>query len=92
VERLLDNGIIPARPVIYEGNIKNIDELGGYAPFLMMTARKDGKGRPTFPDTLGGGIGVERTLYAICRGPRLDKIDDITCFGKNPDSHQLYLF
>jgi len=92
VERLLDNGIIPARPVIYEGNIKNIDELGGYAPFLMMTARKDAKGRRTFPDTLGGGIGVERTLYAICRGPRLDKIDDITCFGKNPDSHQLYLF
>ncbi|MBW2616149.1 MAG: hypothetical protein JRD02_08240, partial [Deltaproteobacteria bacterium] len=28
VERLLDNGIIPARPVIYEGNINNIDELG----------------------------------------------------------------
>jgi hypothetical protein len=92
VERLLDNGIIPARPVIYEGNIKNIDELGGYGPFLMMTARKDADGRRTFPETLGGGIGVERSLYAICRGPRLDKIDDITCFGKNPDSHQLYLF
>lgn len=92
VERLLDNGIIPARPVIFEGNIKNIDELGGYGPFLMMTGRKDAQGRPTFPDTLGGGIGVERTLYAVCRGPQLKKIDDLTCFGKNPDSHQLYMF
>ena len=92
VERLLDNGVIPARPVIYEGNIKNIDELGGYGPFLMMTAKKDDQGRPTFPDTFGGGIGVERTLYALSRGPVLDKIDDITCFGKNPDSHQLFMF
>jgi len=92
VERLLDNNVIPARPIIFDGNIKNIDELGGYAPFLMMTARKDDQGRPTFPETFGGGIGVERTLYAICRGPKLDKIDDITCFGKNPDSHQIYMF
>jgi hypothetical protein len=92
VERLLDNGIIPVRPVIFEGNLKNIDELGGYGPFLMMAAAKDAKGRSTFPDTYGGGIGVERTLYALCRGPKLDKIDDITCFGKNPDSHQIYLF
>jgi len=92
VERLLDNGIIPSRPVIYEGNIKNIDELGGYAPFLMMTARRDGAGERTFPETYGGGIGIERALYAVCRGPVLEKIDDITCFGKNPDSHQIYLF
>jgi len=92
VERLLDNDIIPVRPVIYEGNIKNIDELGGYGPFLMMTSKKDGQGRPTFPETYGGGIGVERALYAICRGPVLEKIDDLTCFGKNPDSHQLYMF
>jgi len=92
VERLLDNGVIPVRPVIFEGNIKNIDELGGYGPFLMMAAKKGDQGKPTFPDTLGGGIGVERTLYAICRGPELDKIDDITYFGKNPDSHQIYMF
>ncbi len=92
VERLLDNRIIPARPVIFEGNIRNIDELGGYGPFLMMAAKKDAQGRATFPETLGGGIGVERTLYAICRGPALNKIDDITCFGKNPDSHQVYMF
>jgi aspartyl/asparaginyl-tRNA synthetase len=92
VERLLDNSIIPVRPVIYEGNIKNIDELGGYGPFLLMAAKKDDQGNLTFPDTFGGGIGVERTLYAICRGPMLEKIDDITCFGKNPDSHQIYMF
>ena len=92
VERLLDNSIIPVRPVIFRGNIKNIDELGGYGPFLLMAAKKDDQGNSTFPDTLGGGIGVERTLYAICRGPLLDKIDDITYFGKNPDSHQLYMF
>lgn len=91
-ERLLDNGVIPARPVIFEGNIKNIDELGGYGPFLMMAARKNEQGQPTFPETMGGGIGVERTLYALTRGPALDKIDDITFFGKNPDSHQIYMF
>jgi aspartyl/asparaginyl-tRNA synthetase len=92
VERLLDNEIIPVRPVIFEGNIKNIDKLGGYGPFLMMVAKKDAQGLQTFPETFGGGIGVERTLYAICRGPALDKIDDITCFGKNPDSHQIFMF
>ena len=92
IERLLDNEIIPSRPIIYEGNIKNIDELGGYGPFLLMTAKKDAQGRSTFPETFGGGIGVERTLYALTRGPSLDKVDDITCFGKNPDSHQLYMF
>jgi len=92
VERLLDNGIIPTRPVLFEGNIKNIDEFGGYGPFLMMAARKDRQGRNSFPETFGGGIGVERTLYAISRGPVLEKIDDITCFGKNPDSHQIYMF
>ncbi len=92
IERLLDNGVIPVRPVIFEGNIKNIDEFGGYGPFLMMAAKRNDKGQRTFPDTLGGGIGIERTLYAICRGPALDKIDDITCFGKNPDSHQIYMF
>ncbi|NCP07351.1 MAG: hypothetical protein COX16_01200 [Deltaproteobacteria bacterium CG23_combo_of_CG06-09_8_20_14_all_51_20] len=92
VERLLDNGVLPARPVIFEGNIKNINELGGYGPFLMMAARKDISGKASFPETFGGGIGIERCLYALCRGTVIDKIDDITCFGKNPDSHQIYLF
>lgn len=92
VERLIDNGIIPSRPVFSDGNIENIDELGGYGPFLMVAKMKDNSGQPTFPDTFGGGIGVERTLYAVCRGPKVQKIDDVTCFGKNPDSHQVFLF
>ncbi|MBN1276481.1 MAG: hypothetical protein JXA35_03245 [Deltaproteobacteria bacterium] len=92
VERLIDNRIIPCKPVFSDGNITNINEIGGYGPFLMMTAKKDSQSRSLFPETYGGGIGVERTLYAILRGPVLDKIDNITCFGKNPDSHQLYLF
>ena len=92
VERLLDNGIIPARPIIFDGNIKNIDDLGGYGPFLMIAAKKDHLGKPAFPETYGGGVGVERTLYAICRGPKVSKVDDMTCFGKNPDSHQIFMF
>lgn len=92
VERLVDNEVITTKPVIVNGNIKNIDELGGYAPFLVMTAKKDAQGRSTFPECVGGGIGVERTLYAISRGPALKKIDDLTFFGKNPDSHQIYMF
>jgi len=35
---------------------------------------------------------VERTLYAILRGEKISKIDDITFFGKNPDSHPIYLY
>ncbi|MGA1823974.1 MAG: amino acid--tRNA ligase-related protein [bacterium] len=92
VERLLDNGILSSRPVIQGGNIKNIDEVAGYAPFLLIASKKDNQGRSTFPDTFGGGIGIERALYALCKGPKLDKIDDITFFGKNPDSHQIYMF
>ena len=92
IERLLDNKVIPAKPIIAEGNIENINQLGGYGPFLLAASMKDDKGRSTFPDTFGGGIGIERTLYALCRGPKVEKIDDVTFFGKNPDSHQIYLF
>ncbi|MBW2001143.1 MAG: hypothetical protein JRI30_01335, partial [Deltaproteobacteria bacterium] len=92
VERLLDNKIIPVKPAIVEGNIENINQLGGYGPFLLAASMKDATGRSTFPDTYGGGIGIERTLYALSRGPKVDKIDDVTFFGKNPDSHQIYLF
>jgi len=92
VERLVDNKVIPVKPVIVEGNIDNINQLGGYGPFLLAASMKDDKERPTFPDTYGGGIGIERTLYALLRGPKVDKIDDVTFFGKNPDSHQIYLF
>ena len=53
---------------------------------------KDSKGRPLFPDTSGGGIGIERTLYAVLRGEKIKIIDDVTYFGKNPDSHPLFLY
>jgi len=92
VERLLDNKVIPVKPIIVEGNIENINQLDGYGPFLLVASMKDDTGKSTFPDTYGGGIGIERTLYALCRGPKVDKIDDVTFFGKNPDSHQIYLF
>lgn len=92
VERLLDNRIIPSKPVFKNGFIENIQELGGYGPFLMLASRKNADGSNFFPETFGGGIGVERTLYAICRGPVIKKIEDLTFFGKNPDSHPFYLF
>jgi len=92
VERLLDNKVIPARPIFMDGNIENINQLDGYGPFLLTASMKDGAGKPFFPDTYGGGIGIERTLYTLLRGPKVKKIDDVTFFGKNPDSHQIYLF
>ncbi len=65
----------------------------GTIPFLSAAHMKDENGKPYFPDTFGGGIGVERILYAILRGGgKIDKIDDITCFGKNPDSFPMFLF
>ena len=92
MERIIDNKVLPVQPVIREGNIENINELGGYGPFLYFVSMKDAKGTPLFPDTMGGGIGIERTLYAILRGEKIKRIDDVTFFGKNPDSHPLYLF
>jgi aspartyl/asparaginyl-tRNA synthetase len=92
VERLLDNKVIPASPIITDGNIENINQLDGYGPFLLTASMKDAAGKPLFPETYGGGIGIERTLYTLLRGPQVKKIDDVTFFGKNPDSHQIYLF
>ncbi len=92
VERLIDNNVIPVRPIISGGYVENINRLDGYGPFLLMASMKDESGNSTFPDTYGGGIGIERTLYSLLRGPKVEKIDDVTCFGKNPDSHQVYLF
>lgn len=92
IARLLDNGIIPEPPVFRDGGIENIERLGGYGPFLLVACRRDPLGRPTFPDTFGAGIGVERTLWALLRGPHVRTIEDVTLFGKNPDSHPLYLF
>ncbi|MCP4714105.1 MAG: hypothetical protein GY868_03225 [Deltaproteobacteria bacterium] len=92
VERILDNKVLPVKPVIKDGNIDNLDELGGYGPFLYFVSMKDGQGKPIFPDTMGGGIGIERSLYALLRGDHIEKIDDVTFFGKNPDSHPLFLY
>ncbi|HQP30506.1 MAG TPA: hypothetical protein PLB81_04200 [Deltaproteobacteria bacterium] len=92
IERLIDNKILIERPVFKDGNISNIEMLDGYGPFLTAVAMKGADGKTLFPDTFGGGIGVERFLYAILRGGRIEKIDDITCFGKNPDSFPIFLF
>ncbi len=92
VERLIDNRVIPARPLMVNGNIENINELGGYGPFLMAIAHRDENGKPVFPETFGGGIGIERTLFALTKGKCVEKVDDITFFGKNPDSHPIFLY
>ncbi len=92
VERLLDNKIISVRPQICGGVIENIDQLGGYGPFLLAVSQCDSSGRSLFPSTFGGGLGIERFLFSILRGPKIKSIDQVTCFGKNPDLHPMYLF
>lgn len=92
IERLLDNKILHTRPKIVDGVLENIEELGGYGPFLMAAAKKDEQGRSMFPDTFGGGIGIERTLFALTKGECIEKVEDVTYFGKNPDSHPIFLF
>ncbi len=92
VQRLIDNRIIPEEPVFENGVLENIAIMDGYGPFLTAVAMKDGQGRPYFPDTFGGGLGVERSLFALLKGPKIEKIDDLTCFGKNPDSYPIFLF
>ncbi len=90
--RLVDNKILPVEPVFENGMLENIANLDGYGPFLAAVHMKDAKGRPYFPETMGAGIGVERTLYALLKGDKIEKIDDITCFGKNPDTYPIFLF
>ena len=58
----------------------------------MAAFQKDGQGKPLFPETFGGGLGVERCLFALCLGDKIRQVDQITLFGKNPDSYPLYLF
>jgi len=92
IERLIDNRIISERPIFEDGCLVNIQALEGYGPFLSAVSMKDENGKPYFPETFGGGIGVERSLYALLRGVKIEKIDDLTCFGKNPDSYPMFLF
>ena len=92
IARLLDNGVIPEAPILKDGEIQNIEALGGYGPFLTVALSRDAQGRPLFPETFGGGIGIERLLWTLLRGPFIKNIDDVTFFGKNPDSTELFLF
>ena len=69
-----------------------MDELEGYGPFLLAVHQTDEKGSSLFPETFGGGIGVERLLFSILHGERINRIDQVTCFGKNPDSAPLHLY
>jgi aspartyl/asparaginyl-tRNA synthetase len=92
IMRLIDNKIIPEAPKFQDGILENISILEGYGPFLTAAFMKDASGKPYFPDTFGAGIGVERSLYAMLKGPKIEKIDDITFFGKNPDSFPIFLY
>ena len=92
VERLIDNDVLSVRPKMCNGEIENIHELGGYGPFLMAVAQQDENGNYLFPETFGGGIGIERTLFTLTKGKFVEKIEDVTFFGKNPDSHPIFLF
>ena len=92
IQRLLDNRIIPEAPVFEDGMLQNIAALDGYGPFLTAVHMLNKKGQAYFPDTLGAGIGIERSLYALLKGDKIEKIDDITCFGKNPDTYPIFLF
>lgn len=93
VARLLDNGVIPEAPQFdARGELENLESMGGYGPFLHLACRRNTQGKPTFPDTFGAGIGIERLLWALLRGPKVRHIEDVTFFGKNPDSAELFLF
>jgi aspartyl/asparaginyl-tRNA synthetase len=92
IERLIDNRILKEKPVFENGDIQNIDKLEGYGPFLAAAAAKNDKGESLFPPTFGGGIGIERCLFALLNGDKIKKVEDITFFGKNPDSHPIYLY
>jgi aspartyl/asparaginyl-tRNA synthetase len=92
IQRLLDNRIISEAPVFEDGMLQNIAVLDGYGPFLTAVHMLNKKGQAYFPDTFGAGIGIERSLYALLKGDKIEKIDDVTCFGKNPDTYPIFLF
>jgi aspartyl/asparaginyl-tRNA synthetase len=92
IKRLIDNRIIKEEPAIEDGQIVNIEELEGYGPFLAAANAKDSQNQPLFPSTMGGGLGIERALFAMLNGKKITQMDDLTMFGKNPDSHPVYLY
>jgi len=93
VARLLDNGILREEPRFDgRGNLLNMEALEGYGPFIAVAHMRDAKGEGMFPQVFGGGLGIERTLFALLHGPKVKEIDEVTCFGKNPDSSLPFLF
>jgi hypothetical protein len=93
VTRLIDNGVLSEAPRFSPaGDIENMEALGGYGPFLAAARLRDAEGLSLFPETAGGGLGIERFLFAILGGAAVRRIEDVTLFGKNPDSADLYLF
>ena len=93
IERLIDNKIIKTKPRFsLSGEIENMEELEGYGPFLIASKAKNRDGKALFPATAGGGLGIERCLFALLNGPVIKKVDDVTLFGKNPDSAPIYLY
>ncbi|MCX8012752.1 MAG: hypothetical protein N3A02_00490, partial [Rectinema sp.] len=93
VARLLDNSILKEAPRFdAQGNIVNMEALDGYGPFLAVAHMRDETGKPYFPQTFGGGLGIERSLFALLHGPKIHDIDEVTCFGKNPDKALPFLF
>jgi len=92
IKRLIDNRIIKEEPIFEDGQILNIETLEGYGPFLAAAKAKDTTNQPLFPSTMGGGLGIERALFAMLNGKKITQMDDITMFGKNPDSHPIYLY
>ncbi|PKL05905.1 MAG: hypothetical protein CVV53_07045, partial [Spirochaetae bacterium HGW-Spirochaetae-9] len=93
IARLLQNGIVSQAPRFDgQGNIENMEALEGYGPFLSAVAARDEAGESLFPQTCGGGIGIERALFALLQGPKVKRIDEVTYFGKNPDQAGPFLF
>jgi asparaginyl-tRNA synthetase len=91
--RLVANGVLAALPRFSaEGELENMAELDGYGPFLTAARITNGDGEPLFPETAGGGLGIERSLFALLNGPAIRRIEELTFFGKNPDSAPVYLF
>jgi asparaginyl-tRNA synthetase len=93
VARLLDNGILREAPRFDEkGNLLNMAALEGYGPFIAVAHMRTEQGQGLFPQVFGGGLGIERTLFALLHGPQVKDIDEVTCFGKNPDKSLPFLF
>jgi aspartyl/asparaginyl-tRNA synthetase len=91
--RLVVNGVIRELPRFgSDGELQNMRELDGYGPFLTAARLATPQGEPLFPETAGGGLGIERCLFALLNGPSIRRIEELTFFGKNPDSAPVYLF